>query len=88
MKVAIRLALDIAKLPDGTYSTTLANIDEFGHDDPISASYFRYEAPRLRLEWKWTGGAFEGKLQNGKLGGAWQQGGGSFPLVFERSAAK
>jgi hypothetical protein len=44
--------------------------------------------PQLRLEWKWTGGAFEGKLQNGKLAGTWYQGGGGFPLVFERSGLK
>jgi hypothetical protein len=39
------------------------------------------------MEWKWAGGAFDGKLKNGKLTGAWKQGGGSFPLIFTRAPA-
>ena len=84
-KVKIRLALDIAKLPDGTYSATLTKLDQFGYDDPVPTSDFQYEPPDVRMEWKWTGGAFGGRLKNGKLTGVWLQGGGRFPLVFERS---
>jgi len=87
-KVTIRLALDIARLPDGSYSATFANLDQFGNDDPIPTSAFRFEPPNLHLEWKWAGGAYEGKLKNGKLIGTWLQGGGSFPLVFERSGTR
>jgi hypothetical protein len=83
-KVKIRLALDIAKLPDGTFSATIANLDQFGNDDPVPASNFEYRASDLRLKWKWADGAYEGKLENGKLVGTWLQGGGGFPLVFER----
>jgi hypothetical protein len=36
------------------------------------------------MAWKWTGGAYEGRLENGKLTGTWQQSGGGFPLTFER----
>ncbi|MGD0461831.1 MAG: sigma-70 family RNA polymerase sigma factor [Tepidisphaeraceae bacterium] len=82
----IRLALDIAKLPDGTFSAALANLDQFGNDDPIPPSDFQYSPSGVRMEWKWAGGAFEGKLKNGKLTGVWRQGGGSFPLVFTRTA--
>ncbi len=82
--IPIRLALDIAKLPDGTFSATLANLDQFGNDDPIPTSDFQYSPSGVRMEWKWAGGAFEGKLKDSKLTGVWQQGGGSFPLIFER----
>jgi RNA polymerase sigma factor (sigma-70 family) len=85
VKVKMRFALDIAKLPDGSYSAALANLDQFGNDAPIPASVFRYSPPNLRMEWKWARGAFEGKLENGKIIGTWLQGGGGFPLVFERS---
>jgi hypothetical protein len=40
------------------------------------------------MEWNWAGGAFDGKLENGKLTGVREQSGGGFPLVFERSEAK
>jgi hypothetical protein len=83
-KIPIRMALDIAKLPDGSYSATLINIDEFSHEAPIPPSEFRFSAPNLQAKWKWPDRAFEGKLENGKLIGTWLQGGGGFPLVFER----
>jgi len=83
-KVTIRYALDIAKLPDGTYSAALANMDQFGYDAPIPASDFYYERPNVRMGWKWAGGKYEGTLKDGKLIGTWFQSGGGFPLVFER----
>jgi hypothetical protein len=83
-KASIRLALDIAKLSDGSYAAALCNVDDLGKDDPISTSDFRYNPPDVRMEWKWKGGAYEGKLQGGKIVGIWSQSGGGFPLVFER----
>ncbi len=56
--------------------------------DPIPTSDFQYSPPDVHMEWKWAGGAFEGNLKNGKLTGTWLQGGGGFPLVFERSELK
>ena len=86
VKVSIRYALDIAKLPDGTYAAALANLDQLGNSDPIPASDFQYEPPNVRMEWKWADNTrYEGKLKNGKLVGTWFEGGGGFPLVFERS---
>lgn len=82
----IRLALDIAKLPDGSYSAMLSNIDDY-LNDPIPASAFRYDPPDVRMEWKWKGGAYEGKLKDGKIVGTWFQGGGGFSLVFERNGS-
>jgi RNA polymerase sigma factor (sigma-70 family) len=88
VSATIRLALDIAKLPDGSYSAALSNIDEFGKDDFIPTSEFEYSPPHLRMAWKWAEGAFEGSLQDGKITGTWLQAGGGFPLVFTRSAPK
>src|SRR5262245_38289254 len=82
--VRIRFELAIAKLPDGTYSATLANIDQFGNEDPIPPSDFQFQAPNVRMEWKWAQCAFEGKLKDGKLVGSWLQGGGRTPIVFDR----
>jgi hypothetical protein len=39
---------------------------------------------RLRMEWKWTGGAHDARRENGKIVGTWLQSGGGWPLVFER----
>jgi RNA polymerase sigma factor (sigma-70 family) len=84
VKVKMRFALDIARMPDGALLAALANLDQLGNSDPIPASDFHYSAPNIRMAWKWAGGRFEGKLKNGKLSGTWSQGGGGFPLVFER----
>ncbi len=89
VKVSIRYALDIARLPDGTYAATLANLDQLGNSDPIPASDFQYSPPAVRMSWKWADNTeYEGKLENGKLVGTWFEGGGGFPLVFERSGTR
>lgn len=87
-RATIRMALDIAKLPDGTYSAAVSNIDEFGQDDPRPPSTLHYELGRLHLDWKSTDCAYDGLLTGGKLAGTWFQGGGGFALVFERTGAK
>ncbi|HTV39145.1 MAG TPA: sigma-70 family RNA polymerase sigma factor [Candidatus Sulfotelmatobacter sp.] len=83
-KDPIRQKLDIAKLPDGSYSVTIANLDGLGVNAPIPASVFEYSPPTVHAEWKWEGWAYDGKLENGKLIGTWEQNGGGWPLVFER----
>ncbi len=80
----VHLALDIAKLPDGTFSATVASIYHLGNNDPRPTSDFRYTAPHLHMEWKWMSDRFEGDLKNGKLAGIWYAGAAQFPLVFER----
>ena len=84
INVTIPLTLDIGKLPDGSYRAALANLEQLGNESPIPASTFEYSPPKLHLEWKWAGGVYDGTLENGKLVGTWKQGGGGFPLVFER----
>jgi hypothetical protein len=86
LHVPIRLALDIGKLPDGSHVAALANRDEFGYEAFVPASQFEDTPPAVHLEWKWREVAFHGALEHGKLTGSWLQGGGSFPLVFERTA--
>jgi hypothetical protein len=85
IKVPIREALDIAKLPDGTYSATVANVDGLGKEAPVPTSDFEYSSSAVHLEWEGEGWAYDGKMKNGKLVGTWQEGGGGFPLVFERA---
>jgi RNA polymerase sigma factor (sigma-70 family) len=83
VKVKMNSTLHIAKLPDGQYTASVAG-DLFGHDDPIPASEFHYDPPTVRIKWKWAAVGYEGKLQDGKLVGTWQQGGGGFALVYKR----
>ncbi|HTV42500.1 MAG TPA: sigma-70 family RNA polymerase sigma factor [Candidatus Sulfotelmatobacter sp.] len=84
--IKMRFELDIAKMPDGTYSATLASPDQFGNDKPMPASSFEYSPPNVHGEWKWAGGVYDGQLKDGKIVGTWQEGGGGFSLVFERKA--
>jgi len=83
--VPIRLALDIARLPDGTFSANVVSLDQFPNDGPVPASEFQFSPSNLEVKWKASGGSFHGKLENGKLVGTWFQGGGGFSLVFERN---
>ena len=84
----MRFTLDIAKLPDGSYSAALANIDQFGKVAPIPPSDFEYAGTRLWMKWGRTDTLYEGTMENGKLIGTWWQGGGGFPLTFERDPAR
>ena len=81
--VKLRLALNIARLPDGTFSCTMISLDQGGGEIP--ASLIQYVPPNVHLEWSGIGGSFHGKLEHGEISGAWRQGGGALPLVFERS---
>lgn len=85
VKVPVPESLDIAKMPDGTYTATCVNLESMTDRDPIPASDVQYDTPHLRLDWKWTHTGFDGTMENGKLVGNWLQSGGGFPLVLERS---
>jgi hypothetical protein len=84
--VKFRLAVNIAKLPDGTFSCSMINLDREGTEIP--ASTIQYVPPNVHLEWNAIDTSFNGKLENGKLTGAWRQGGGAVPLVLERNATE
>jgi hypothetical protein len=79
----LRLAVNIARLPDGKFSASMISLDQGGAEIP--ANNIQYVPPNVRLEWSAIGGSFNGKLENGKISGAWRQGGGALPLVLERN---
>ncbi len=81
------LNLDIAKLPDGTYSAVLIEpmAAFMGLGDPIPTTGFQYHPPNAHFEWKWQGAAFDARLTNGKLTGKFRIGGLPFTVTFERS---
>lgn len=81
--VKLRLAINIAKLPDDKFSCTMISLDQGGAEIP--ADNIQYIPPNVRLAWSAIGGSFNGKLENGKITGAWRQGGGALPLVLERN---
>lgn len=85
-KVQMRLLFHIARLPDGSYSATLDSPDQGAAGIP--ASEVKFTAPNLHMDWAAIGGFFTGKLENGKLSGAWHQGGATLPLKLERGAAE
>lgn len=81
----LRLALAIAKMPDGTFQGAMDSIDQGAKGIPMTT--VTYTNPAVQIEWKALRAAFRGKLENGKLSGTWQQGPAEFPLVFERAGA-
>ncbi len=78
--------MNIAKLPDGKFSASMISLDQGGAEIP--ANNIQFVPPNVRLEWVAIGGLFTGKLENGKLTGAWRQGGGALPLVLGRNQAQ
>lgn len=77
--------LDVAKLPDGTFSATLSWPFFIGGEGPVPVSDFQCTQPNLRVELKSPGVVFEATLSDGKLAGKWREGGQSYPVTFERS---
>jgi RNA polymerase sigma factor (sigma-70 family) len=84
-RMNIAIALDIAKMPDGSYFTTMSYTNLFENNDPIPCSGFVYHPPGLSVKWKWMKAGYEGTFKNGKLTGEWHQGQGVYPLTFERT---
>jgi hypothetical protein len=64
----------------------MISLDQEGTEIP--ASLVEFTPPNAHLEWKGISASFYGKLENGKLTGAWRQGGGALPLTFERNGAQ
>ena len=77
--------VDIGRIPGGKLFGSLVRP---GWNDNIDATLVRYTPPIIRVEWGWGGIAvLEGKLENGKLTGTWQQGrkGAPQPITLERN---
>jgi uncharacterized protein (TIGR03435 family) len=80
--------VDIARIPGGKLFGSLVRP---GWNDNIEATLVHYAPPTIRVEWGWGGIAvLEGKLENGKLTGTWQQGrkGRPQPITLERNQAQ
>jgi hypothetical protein len=60
----------------------MVSIDQGGAEIP--ASDIQFAPPNLRVEWSSVGASYNGKLENGKLTGAFRQAGAAMPLEFER----
>jgi RNA polymerase sigma factor (sigma-70 family) len=67
----VPFVVDIAKMPDGSWSSTLTITDSIEARDPMPASDTEFDPPNVRLKWKWWQFAYEGTLNNGKLVGVW-----------------
>ena len=90
-KVKLHLAVDIARMPDSSFSASLDSPDEWRQG--VVATDILFSPPRVRLEWRGIGARFEGKLKNGRLSGTWFGGGQGPPgspslMEFERSGTK
>jgi hypothetical protein len=90
-KVKLHLAVDIARMPDGSFSSSLDSPDALSKG--VVATSVQFSPPHVRVEWRGIGARFEGRLNNGKLTGTWYGGGqgppgSSSPMVFERSGSK
>jgi hypothetical protein len=81
----LRIVFHIALMPDGSYSAAMDSPDQGVTAIPATAAQFT--RPNVRLEWKGMGAIFTGKLENGRLSGAWHQGNKAFPLQLERAPA-
>lgn len=81
----LRLALAIARLPDGTFQGAMDSIDQGAKGIPMTT--LTCTNSEVQIEWKALRAAYRGKLENGRLSGTFQQGPATFPLVFERATA-
>jgi hypothetical protein len=81
----LRLALNIGKVPDGSYAGTLSSLDQGGQEIPISTA--AVTAEKVIFEWKGMRAKFEAKLnsEGTLLDGTWEQFGNPLPLKMERT---
>ena len=83
----LRLVLKLDHAADGSVSGNLVSLDQGNVTIPIETVSFQNGA--LRLEMKLIGAVYEGTLSEdgAEIGGTWQQGGNTIPLVFRRPGA-
>jgi hypothetical protein len=81
----LRLVFKVGRAPDGTYSGTLASIDQGGQELPMTSATFT--APTLKMEFKGIRGKYEGTVsKDGKsIDGKWEQMGNPMTLKLERT---
>lgn len=79
----LHVAVNIAQLPDGTFSATLDSPDQSLFDMPFDEVAFA--PPKVHLEMKSTKSTLEGTLLDGRVCGTWIFGGKDpEPLTLER----
>jgi len=78
---ALRLILKLASA-DGVGRGSIVSVDQGGSEIPIAAVV--QEGSRLRLDVAVVGASFEGDVADGRIAGAWTQGGRTMPLAFTR----
>ncbi len=84
----LRMTLDVASLPDGSFWAAIASTDSLGNNDPTSTTDFQFTPPKVHGKWKWAGLGLDGELSNGKLAASVRVsslGGAAIPLALERS---
>lgn len=83
--VQLRLALAIARKPDGTYNGTLDSLDQGARGLPLIN--LAYTNEQVHLEWKLGQAAFDGELSKdaNEMSGQWVQMGNSLPIKWERT---
>lgn len=79
----LRLALQIAKMADGTFTGTMDSIDQGAKGIPMTS--VTCTNAEVKMEWKALRAAFHGMLENGRLIGDFTQGPATFPLEFVRA---
>src|SRR5205085_1149752 len=79
----LRVLLKIGKTDEGAFTTTLDSIDQGAKDIP--ATSISWTNSEVRVQWQGLGASYNGKLENGKLLGTWQQGASSIQLDFVRT---
>jgi hypothetical protein len=80
------VVINIALMPDGSYSATMDSPDQGATGIPATSAEGAF--PNVKLTWKALGAVFTGKISNGKLDGTWRQGTVSIPLNLQRDASK
>ncbi len=81
--VKLRLAVNVAKGADGTFTGTMDSLDQGAKGVP--ATSIHYTNSDVVMEWKGIGGTYRAKLADGKLTGTFHQGPASLPLAMVRS---
>jgi hypothetical protein len=82
--IELRLVLEITTTPDSTLSGTMLSVDQGNARIPLTAA--TEKDGTVHFEARGIGATFEGKINpdGSEIAGAWQQGGGTLPLVFKR----
>ena len=84
----LRLVLKVGRAPDGSYTGTLASLDQGGQELPMSSA--SYTSPKANFEWKGIRGKYDGKMNEAgtEMEGTWEQFGNPTPLKLERTTAE